>query len=569
VANIKSRDELVGLCYALLCIWFVFKSLSAASFGDKLLALLGIFLSYLLSMFSKEGCITLLVGIPLTMFFFSSAKLKEYIPVVILLAAAAGAYLLARNLVWAEYASYKYPPVPTICNYFYDTDTLTGWATAIMLLGRYLFLLLIPYQLVSDYSYGQLPITTFTDVSTWISLLVYAGLVFYAIRNFKKKNIVAYGILFFVVTMSIYSNLVYRIGSSFAERFLFTPSLGYCIAFVPLLFLLFKVNLRTDDLSWKTKPALFLVVGVICLLYSVQTVVRAAEWKDQYTLFTSDVKKVPNSAGIHNHTGVGYMNKAEIMLFEAEKEKDFDKLKVANGKAVQLYSKALVHFRRACSIYPSYVQINENKAKVFENLGRLTNNEALLDSAEICYENYLEVFYGVEKGTINACDKLAKLCFERGKMESAKHYCLLSIALDSTNAVYYMNLSGCYGVSLQFDSALYFARKSLELNPKFSDAYYSIGVTHAFLGQFEKALNAVDSALLYSPQKGEYYLFRGRVNADLKKYDEAMNDVSQSISYITTLSGAKEAYYTKGKIFEAIHNADSASHYLRLFEQLQ
>jgi NADH:ubiquinone oxidoreductase subunit 6 (subunit J) len=105
-----------------------------------------------------------------------------------------------------------------------------------MLLGKYLLLLIFPYQQVCDYSFNQLPLVGFGSWQTLLSLLIYVALIIYAIRSLRKKSPVAYGIFFFIITMSIYSNLVYLIGSSFADRFLFIPSLGYCMAIVYLLY---------------------------------------------------------------------------------------------------------------------------------------------------------------------------------------------------------------------------------------------------------------------------------------------------------------------------------------------
>src|SRR2546430_5153820 len=41
----------------------------------------------------------------------------------------------------------------------------------------------------------------------WVALLVYAALIFIAVKNFKKKNVLAFSIFYFLVTISIFSNI--------------------------------------------------------------------------------------------------------------------------------------------------------------------------------------------------------------------------------------------------------------------------------------------------------------------------------------------------------------------------
>ena len=152
-----------------------------------------------------------------------------------------------------------------------------------MLLGQYLIKLFFPYSLACDYSMKQFPLTSFADVSTWISLLIHLGLVVYAIFGIKKKNPIAYAIFFYIITMSIFSNLVYRIGSSFAERFLFIPAVGFCTALIFTVFKLCKIEDKDASIKTSRFGIIAGALAVVFLLYSGRTISRAADWKDQFT----------------------------------------------------------------------------------------------------------------------------------------------------------------------------------------------------------------------------------------------------------------------------------------------
>ena len=103
---------------------------------------------------------------------------------------------------------------------------------------------------------------------------------------------------FFVVTMSVYSNLVYLIGASFAERFVFIPSLSYCIALAYLLYR-FRMEREGDNVECRRRMGISAtVLMVVLLFFTAKTYARSAEWENNFTC-TCDVKKSPKSARIN------------------------------------------------------------------------------------------------------------------------------------------------------------------------------------------------------------------------------------------------------------------------------
>ena len=57
------------------------------------------------------------------------------------------------------------------------------------------------------------------------------GLIGYSIWSLwkQKRDPLVFGILFYLITLSVVSNLVFPIGTNMAERFLFMPSIGFCL----------------------------------------------------------------------------------------------------------------------------------------------------------------------------------------------------------------------------------------------------------------------------------------------------------------------------------------------------
>lgn len=360
VANIKSRDEIVSLFFILITILLVLKSVDKDRFLSKLPYYFSIFVTFTLAMFTKESAITMLAAIPLMLFFFTPAKWKEYLFIVFILGIGIAIYFLTKSSVIADSIHKGEFSASIVDNYFYDADLLTGWATAIMLLGKYLLMLFIPHPLACDYSYSQLPLVTFGNVWTIISLLVYLALIIYVIFNFKKKDPIVFGILFFIITMSPTSNLLIRFGSSFGERFLFLPSLGFSIALIFTLVKLLKLDLRLFPKSLSKNGFIFLgIIGVIILLFSVKTISRAAEWKDQFTLFSKDVETCSQSAHMRLYYGLALRDKAKEFDDKNRNETDIVKFQKNSELFVQENFKAIEQTKKAVEIYPEYATAYE------------------------------------------------------------------------------------------------------------------------------------------------------------------------------------------------------------------
>ena len=65
-----------------------------------------------------------------------------------------------------------------------------------------------------------------------LSLLVCLGAAAVAVVCWRRRKPVFFGIAFFFATLSPTSNLVIRIGSIMAERFLYLPSVGFAVLVV-------------------------------------------------------------------------------------------------------------------------------------------------------------------------------------------------------------------------------------------------------------------------------------------------------------------------------------------------
>jgi len=68
---------------------------------------------------------------------------------------------------------------------------------------------------------------SFGNIKVIFSLLAYLAMTIYAIIGLRKKDFVSFGILFFLMTTSIISNIIFPVGTNMSERFMFMPSVGF------------------------------------------------------------------------------------------------------------------------------------------------------------------------------------------------------------------------------------------------------------------------------------------------------------------------------------------------------
>ena len=459
VANIKSRDEIMSFFFLMLTLLLLHTWFTKKKWWSLVVSLLLFFLAFL----SKEGVITMLFLFPIIGWYFTEAKPKTILTASLLLVVPAIAYIAIRHQILAKYSVSS--AISVVDNFLVGVpDAASRFATAVMLLGKYLLLSIIPYQLVSDYSFNQLPIVGLGDVRFILPFLIYMALGVYSVLNFRKKSYIAFGVLFFLITISIYSNILISVGTSFGERFMFLPSLGLCIAFVFLIDKWLKIgtNNKTEFEILKSKPIFTAIFVLILLVFSVKTVIRAAEWKNQNTLFEQDVKRSPQSAHMRLYWGLTIRDKA------------MKKENALNRDAIML--QAVAEFDKGLSIYPNYTD---------------------------CYEQLGLAWYRLKDS------KKALYNYEK------------ALKLNATKAVTWNNTGIIYFEQGNLQKAMEVYKKSISLDPNYSDAYFNMGSVLGTLGKYEEAIVEFKKCIQFDPDNSKAHQYIGMTYQNLKQPEEA------------------------------------------------
>ncbi|HRG88982.1 MAG TPA: DUF1736 domain-containing protein, partial [Chitinophagales bacterium] len=298
VANIKGRDEVMCMLLSLLSLLATIKYVRT----QNMVHLVWGVLVYFVALLSKENAITFLAVIPLVYYFFTNAKAKDYLLSVGLYLVPVALFLLLRSAYTQSGLKDESPEIlnnPFVAPY---NEFSIRYGTTFYTFLKYYWLMIFPHPLTHDYYFNQVPYVELTSGPALLAMLITFGSVIYALLYIQRKSIAAFSILFFFITFSVASNVLFTVGVLMNERFIYMSSLGFSIL-VAYLFIQAKNKL-------KLSPAAVTSVFVVVLaLYSYKTFARNYDWKDSFTLFRRDARYSPNSAKIQTSLG-GDLTKA-------------------------------------------------------------------------------------------------------------------------------------------------------------------------------------------------------------------------------------------------------------------
>lgn len=243
---------------------------------------------------------------------------------------------------------------------FMDKSTATLIFTMIKAFAYYLRLLVYPVGLSPDYPDFNFSYSLF-DFDVIISCLIIFSVIVLVVAGFSLRSSGTVPILLIFIFLLPVSNII-PIGAILAERFLYFPSIGFCMflslipSFVPLSFKLIK-------------KVIYTIIILLGVWFAYLTVIRNFDWKNDEALWSKTLKYHPENVKAAYHI-------AEIEL----SKKNYD-------RAIELYEKSI-------KFYPKHTwnADKKSKANVYYKFGELYYKK----------ENYIK-----SKENFNKCIELA------------------------------------------------------------------------------------------------------------------------------------------------------------------
>ena len=517
VANVKSCDELLALLGALLTLHLVWNAYEAgaapagapnaanaagpdgttAPTAGRWLALAAG--AFALALLAKETAIAFVAVVPLALWFFSAAPVGRILRLSGPLLLVFGLYWGARSAVLGVGGLAKPTYTDLMNNPFLVLDPQAAYAplvpgatvqklvaptartfspmpyanelaTNLYTYGRYLRLLVWPHPLTSDYYPRTIAVQSFRDAGVWVGLLLNLGLLGWALSRLPgRRSALAFGVFWYYGTFALVSNLVFPIGTNMAERFLFVPSVGFCLA----------VGLGLDRLLRAAAPAGQRVAlagfGVACAALAGATVGRNAQWYDNLTLLTHDARVSVGSgkaktdlAGsilirITGQDGNGaYLPGQSDARRQAARDSAGRLTLPLLEEALRVHPMSWAAWLHLGSAHLLLAQNPQNLPQV--NYTHLLTSLAALDQSYF----YQSAYAGP---TINQVRSLAYADLGRllgqqyGDLAGAATYLRQATALDPTNAQAFSLLGTAYEQQKQFGPATAAIERSLALRP--------------------------------------------------------------------------------------------------------
>jgi protein O-mannosyl-transferase len=459
VANIKSLDEILALLFTLCSLCYVYHYAHSFKWRELLIAAFLFFCALM----SKESAITFVGVFPLAVYLFTDASKKKQLLLFFTFLTIAGIFFFIRKTVTGYTAGETHSGIDNVL--VTAPDNIHRFTTAVFIMALYIKLFFFPHPLVSDYSANQLQIVGPGDYRFIVSLTLLLLIFFPAILRFKKNPWLSFGILFFGITASVSSNIFFMIGTAMSERLMYTPSLGWCIV---LAYLISKITSEQSNfnsirafIKQNRKP-----VGIsllIVLAFTAKSVSRNTAWKNNYTLFATDVDLSPESARTHYNLG-SYIIKEEFLSGKSKSEQD------------SIIQKGIYELKKSVELYPAY-------ADSWGMLGVIYDRINKPDSALHCYYEALK--YNPTDAVVY--NNIGALHYKHADYAEAGKAFEKATQLNPNSAVSFTNLGSCYGALSNYDAALTNFNHALQIDPNYSQAYYLTGVVYRLMGKEQQA----------------------------------------------------------------------------------
>ncbi len=505
VANIKGRDELMSLLGSLSAFLFALKYLES----KKGIYVVALFLTFSVALFSKENSIPFLLVIPLAMYLFCKPSIRDYFIVVGGLFFASFLFLVIRMSVLGDMMNTNIAP-EILNDPFLNVPKSTAIATTIYTWGKYIILLIIPHPLTHDYYPYQIPYFQFTSPIIIFLCIAFVLLLFFAIKGAIQKKTWSFAVLFSLITFSIQSNLIFNIGTFMNERFVFAPSIGISILIAML------IHKWITNLKLKTLGIVFLSIWMVG--YSVKTISRNMAWKNDTTLFLTDVKVSKNSIKCNVSAGGMAYELAKVEKDLSKKNELLNSSFAYLSKAQQLHPGSfyawflmgngyveLENWSEALRYYHKAYRVNPQNPDVPKNVLFVAQKSWKQNQHTISAEAY-RLLWSIEPDNKEHLLMIADAYSHTNKVDSALLIISNVLRDDPQNASAWSKKGEIFGRVLNdFNQAETFLKQSLAINPNNLSANENLGIVYGIKKQYDLSLSYFQKAIAIDSTQARIY----------------------------------------------------------------
>jgi tetratricopeptide (TPR) repeat protein len=354
--------------------------------------------------------------------------------------------------------------------------------------------------------------TVFSPIRSIWDLRAISGLLFVCFScvalwlGIRRSWLAAFAALWVFLSLLPVMN-IYALGRNvFAERYLYLPSVGFCL----LTILLAEQALKR--LPKKGARVLSpMLLTMVAAWFTAQTISRNRDWRDDATLFTRTLNTSGDAPFVHvmvasaesddgekAQAAEGHYQRA-ITLAERESPPDFLDMSRAYEGLSSLYSDdgqydhALETLHRWRSAMPGGPEADCIEGIVLLRSGRPQEAETMLKRA-----------YAAEPRNENALNALGLLAMDNKQnpkeaLDFFEKALAVHTADDSFRASLYSNLGGSYGELHEFTQAIDAFRSAVAISPENPEYLVNLANALAAAGRYDEAATEATAALRFDP----------------------------------------------------------------------
>jgi cytochrome c-type biogenesis protein CcmH/NrfG len=486
VTGITGGAEVLAAFFFLIAFYLAVRK-SVFNYRDYLL----IGAAFTAALLSKENTITF-IGVllcALLLFRKEGRVIKTLISqhVITLMSMTGGiamAYLIIRLQIFGSLSGIQKPP-------FYDNPIAHLWVfpaifTALKVLGLYLWKFIVPLDLSVDYSYPIIkPLDTVKDFHGLLLMLFILALV--VSLYFYRNRWYWFGILIFLITVSIVSNLIVRGPTIMGERLMYLPLLGLCIVTGHIIDQAYRIKSRVINIGFT------IIFAVVFIAFALLTIRRNQDWSNAFTLWNSTIKTHPLSFRAYHNRANEWMDRKELEKAKAD-------LKTA-------------------------IRICPGDHHLYYTLGRVYDTQNNLDSAVIAYTRALEKRPYAQISLMNRGIDYLML----KKYGPAEKDFLSYIQVNPNNHYTYYHLATIYFEEKKYNQALEAVNRAILIDRQNPDAFLLKGKINLELKNYEKGQKDLTFCTALEGDNAQCYFYLGYCEILLGNLEKAKEYLQRAI----------------------------------------
>ena len=372
---------------------------------------------------------------------------------------------------------------------------------------------LVPSSLSAFYPY---PSISYLPWYIYASSIPVIGVIFYCIKQWKRKRVLVFGSVFFMASIFPVSQIIPFGTAIMADRYTYMPFLG-------LFFLIaYYFEKLTNKLSLKPnlRRGLLILFGGYVVLLGMTSLKRSKVWENDDTLWTDVIKHYPN-----NYFALG--NLGDYWFYQGDN------------------TKALAYYNKTIELEERYFMAYNNRGLIYQTIGDTA--QAILDfNKAIQLKKYPKAY--INKGV---------LLFQQGNNRGAIQAFKKGIELDGNYALAWFNLGSAYHRIGKLNLAIESLDNAERLGYEHVYLYLFRANLYSSKGMEETAFKELEKCLKIYPNNEDGLIELSKLYIKTEKINEAFLQINKVIDlYPRGKDG--EAYFLRSIIYRDMQEIEKS-----------